>query len=281
MTLNSALKRSLNQAGLSFALLPLVNHMARRQDRGVLRIFRDRDLWIHQTSSGYFAYHEPYVRLDLRLLDKLAQTNFFWGYKPREGDVIVDVGAGAGEEALTFARAVGPSGKVICIEAHPRTFRCLKALVEYNRLENVIAVHQAVTEPDCPTAAIENSSNYLANRLGDSAGIAVPATTIDTICGELALRRINFLKMNIEGAERLAIRGIAETLRLTEVACIACHDFLADRTGDESYRTRNLVRQFFQDNSLKIVERDDPTFPAYLRSQLWGYNEALALASPA
>jgi FkbM family methyltransferase len=247
----------------------------------VLRIFRDRDLWIHQTAYGYFAYHEPYVRLDLRLLDELARKNFFWGYKPREGDVIVDVGAGAGEEALTFARAVGPSGKVICIEAHPRTFRCLKALVEYNRLENVIAVHQAVTEPDCPTATIENSSNYLANRLGDSAGIAVPATTIDTICGELALHRINFLKMNIEGAERLAIRGMAETLKQTEVTCVACHDFLANRTGDESYRTRNLVRQFFQDNSLKIVERDDPTLPAYLRCQLWGYNEALALASPA
>jgi hypothetical protein len=41
------------------------------------------------------------------------------------------------------------------------------------------------------------------------------------------------------------------------------------------------VRQFFQDNNLNVVERDDPTLPAYLRCQLWGYNEALALASPA
>jgi hypothetical protein len=119
MRLTSVVKASLDRAGLTFAVLPFVNRMARRQRRGVLRIFRDRDLWIHQTTSGYFVYHEPYIRLDICRFDELAQTNFFWGYNSKEGDVIVDVGTGAGEEALTFARVVGPGGKVICIEAHP------------------------------------------------------------------------------------------------------------------------------------------------------------------
>ena len=52
----------------------------------------------------------------------------------------MDVGAGVGEETLTFSRAVGARGEVICIEAHPRTHQCLEMLIRYNRLENVTAL---------------------------------------------------------------------------------------------------------------------------------------------
>jgi FkbM family methyltransferase len=96
------------------------------------------------------------------------------------------VGAGVGEEALTFSRAVGERGKVICIEAHPRTYRCLEKLAHYNRLENVIPIHQAVTETSCGTAMIEDSDAYLRNRLNPAKGIPVPAATIDTIHSETA-----------------------------------------------------------------------------------------------
>ena len=50
-----------------------------------------------------------------------ADTNDYWlqHYRPQEGDVIVDVGAGRGEDTVTFSRAVGQTGRVIAIEAHP------------------------------------------------------------------------------------------------------------------------------------------------------------------
>ncbi len=187
--------------------------------------------------------------------------------------MVIDVGAGAGEETLTFSRAVGSSGKVVCIEAHPRTYRCLKAMVDYNRLENVLALHRAIVEPGRSTATIENSSNYLANRLRDSNGTAVPATTMDELVRELGLGRIRFLKMNIEGAERLAIQGMSQTLKQTEVVCIACHDFLADKTGDESYRTREIVRQYLKERRLRMVERHQSDLPAYVRHQIWAYSD--------
>ena len=129
-------------------LLPLVNEFARRQNKGVLRIFRDGDLWIHQTTFGYFAYHEPYIRLDMQHFDEMARANFFWGCELRAGDVAIDVGAGAGEETLTFSRAVGPNGKVVSIEGHPRTFRCLEAMVRYNRPENVVACIERLLNRD-------------------------------------------------------------------------------------------------------------------------------------
>ena len=69
-------------------------------------------------------------------------------YVPREGDTIVDVGAGTGWETLLFSRTVGMSGRVISIEAHPRVFRCLSKMRAANRLENVTLVQAAVADQE-------------------------------------------------------------------------------------------------------------------------------------
>src|SRR5271154_2216517 len=115
-------KALLDQRGLRSGLAPVVSYLAKSRGHGVQRIFYDRGIWIHQTCSGYFAYHQPFVRLNMSRMDELAKINFLWGYTPGVGDVVIDVGAGVGEEALTFSRAVGKHGRVICIEAHPRTY---------------------------------------------------------------------------------------------------------------------------------------------------------------
>jgi FkbM family methyltransferase len=72
----------------------------------------------------------------------------------------------AANQLAIMARHVGNNGQVICVEAHPRTFRCLQKLVEYKRLENVVTIHCAVSEPDCAETVIQDSSEYLRNRVG-------------------------------------------------------------------------------------------------------------------
>ena len=266
-------KALLDRRGLRSGLAPLVSYLARSRGSGVQRIFYDHGIWMHETRSGYFAYHQPFVRLNMSRMDELAKINFLWGYAPKVGDVVIDVGAGAGEEALTFSRAVGKPGKVICIEAHPRTYRCLEKLVQYNRLENVIAIHQAIAEPSCRIATIEDSDDYLRNRLGTAGKHFVPAVTIDAIYQQLGLGKVNFLKMNIEGAERFAIQGMAVTLQHTEVLCVSCHDFLAETDGDQCLRTKSAVQQFLRQSGFKIVTREDPGLPPYIRDQVWAYSE--------
>src|SRR5581483_1681038 len=274
MNFMSAAKRALDHKGLRVILVPLVNGLGRWQGRGFWKITYEDGVWIHHTAEGCFAYSEPYVRLDMRKIDDYARLVFFWGYRPKGGDVIVDVGAGVGEETLTFSKAVGESGKVICIEAHPRTYRCLEKLVQHNCLKNVIPVHTAIAEPSCRVASIEDSHRYLRNRLNTGAGVPVPTTSIDAIYGQLGLGRVHFLKMNIEGAERAAIQGMSNALRHTEVVCICCHDFLAESTGDERLKTKAIVRQFLQQNGLHVVERSGEGLPPYIREQLWGYQRS-------
>jgi FkbM family methyltransferase len=273
MPLVDKVKALLDRKGLRSGLVPVVSYLAKSRGRGVRRIFYDHGIWIHETSGGYFAYHQPFVRLNMSRMDELAKENFLWGYTPKVGDIVIDVGAGAGEEALTFSRAVGKHGKVICIEAHPRTYRCLEKLVQYNRLENVVAIHQAVADPGCRTVTIEDSDDYLGNRSGVVAGLSVPAATLDAIYLQLGLSNVHFLKMNIEGAERVAIQGMAETLRNTEALCVSCHDFLARASGDDCLRTRDTVQRFLQEKGFKIVTREDPGLAPYVRDQVWAYRE--------
>jgi FkbM family methyltransferase len=267
------IKKQLDRESLRFALVPLLSQLARRRGKGVKRIFYQGGVWIHETDEGYLAYHQPFVRLNMLKFENLAAANFFWGYRPKPGDVIIDVGAGVGEEAITFSKAIGETGKLVCVEAHPRTYHCLEKLVEYNRLANVTAIHAAITEPARRLVTIEDSSDYLRNRLDTMAGIPVPTTTVDGIHQQLGLGRVQFLKMNIEGAEALAIRGMLETLKQTEVLCISCHDFLAERGGGQHLRTKAPVRQFLQENGLRVVERLQAELPPYLTDQLWAYND--------
>ena len=266
-------KALLDQRGIRSVLGPVSSSLARHHKKGVKRIFYDDGVWMHETETGYFAYHQPFLRLDLRSMDESAHENFFWKYRPQLGDVVMDIGAGVGEETLTFSRAVGPLGKVICIEAHPRTYRCLEKLVQYNALTNVICVHRAIADIPDATVMIADSATYVGNRLSSVKGNPVRTTTVDALHRQLALARIHFVKMNIEGAERLAIRGMSDTLKQTEVLCISCHDFLAERDGDGTLRTKNEVRRFLQESGIKIFER--AVGAPCVRDQVWGVNEQL------
>src|SRR5438067_11700771 len=69
-----------------------------------------------------------------------ARDIFLHGYTPRAGDIVFDVGAGIGAETLLFSRLVGPSGRVVSLEAHPATYDRLARLCAVNRLDNVTAV---------------------------------------------------------------------------------------------------------------------------------------------
>ena len=66
------------------------------------------------------------------------------------------------------------------------------------------------------------------------------------------LSQVDFLKMNIEGAERLALSGLGEMVRKTKNVCIACHDFLANEGGPNEMRTKADVIRFLKQNGFAV-----------------------------
>jgi len=201
---------------------------------------------------------------------------FLWEYSPRSGDIVFDIGAGIGAETLLFSRLVGRTGRVVSLEAHPRTFKRLVDLCDVNRLGNVTSLQVAVSDND-GAVVISDLEHHLHNTMletnGD--GIEVPARRIFTIAAELGITRIDLLKMNIEGAERLAIQGMGTLLANTRHVCISCHDFLADDGCPEELRTKGFVREFLVQNGFHVTTRDDAPDP-WTRDYLYGVNTRAA-----
>ena len=199
-----------------------------------------------------------------KLSDKQAEIRDLWCFQHdiQPGDVVVDVGAGVGDEAVVFSRMVGPTGKVIAIEAHPHTFRCLQKTIAQSGLGNVTAIHCAIADEE-GTLTIEDSAdqNHISHSVMKStgAGVEVPAHRLDTILQRENITDLAMLKMNIEGAERLAIKGMRKDDYSIRHYAISCHDFVADRDGTDELRTREEVLAHFNDMGLAIEQRlDDP-----------------------
>jgi FkbM family methyltransferase len=198
----------------------------------------------------------------------------FWlrHYEPQEGDVIVDVGAGRGEDTLAFSRCVGETGRVIAVEAHPDSFAILKSFCRLNGLANVKPVQAALMDKPGTVHLAESKSTWMGTavtRDGDSRGIEVRARTLDDLCAEEGVANIAFLKMNIEGAERYALLGMERMFSHVRQICVACHDFRAELGHGEEFRTRAVVERILERGGFTLASRpEDPR--DYVRDHVFG-----------
>jgi FkbM family methyltransferase len=248
-----------------------------------LRLFSvDRSgRWVNRQGSN--AIVSPTIHtLEHGALEQTDLDHWAHGYRPKRGDVIVDVGAGIGEELIPFSKLVGPEGRIVAIEAHPLTFDCLRETVRRSRLDNVELVHCAVAG-EVGEVSISDSSDHLGNSVvGVSDGVAVPARTLDSLTEELGLERIDLLKMNIEGAEKPALAGMGRMIGKVRHAVISCHDFLADRNGSDELRTCAAVAAFLSEHGFALERRlDDPRdwVPYYLYATRQARGERVTRAS--
>ncbi|HEV2173943.1 MAG TPA: FkbM family methyltransferase, partial [Nitrospira sp.] len=220
----------------------------------------------------------PYIPEDFHQWGEQAgrwasETRDYWlrFYEPKEGDTIIDVGAGQGEDTLTFSRAVGASGRVIAIEAHPLSFKALKTFCRRNHLHNVTPVNVALMDRPGEVHIVESES-WMENRVetsNGSSGLSVRSATLDDLCRKEGIEDISFLKVNIEGAERYALLGAEKTMPRIRHLCVACHDFRANQGHGEYFRTRAFVEHFLVKHGFELVSRpDDPR--DYVRDHLHG-----------
>ncbi|HLY20278.1 MAG TPA: FkbM family methyltransferase [Bryobacteraceae bacterium] len=254
------------------ALARRATKMARAALPGVdIEILWD-GIWIRRVGPDYFPdpdifrVAEPnWDRWAGQARKHLADAQDYWFhlYKPQVGDTIVDIGAGRGEDVFAFARAVAPGGYVWAIEPHPVSFAALAKLCELNRLTNVTALNCACMD----TAAdlqIETlpvwESSYVRAGPPTITSHPVRGVRFDDLAAEHGIGNIDFLKMNIEGAERQALPGCRHSLSRARFVCIAAHDFRAARGEGEEFRTLDFVKQFLAAAGFDIVTREDPRY---------------------
>jgi FkbM family methyltransferase len=226
--------------------------------------------WIHHYRGAKIPHTSLGRAAPPNVLTATARDIFLYEYTPEAGDVVFDVGAGIGAETLLFSRLVGAAGRVVSLEAHPETYRRLADLCNVNGLDNVIPLQAAASDSD-GTVVISNLEHHLQNTLLNRGqdGIEVASRRIDTLAAELGITTIDLLKMNIEGAERLAIQGLGALLGNTRHVCISCHDFLADDGGSDALRTKAFVRDFLVEHGFRVTSREDAPDP-WTRDYLYG-----------
>jgi FkbM family methyltransferase len=135
----------------------------------------------------------------------------------RKGDVVLDCGANLG----TFTRTALNRGAktVVAIEPAPENLECLR-----RTFPNEIASGRVILYPkgvwdkdDVLTLHIHHDNSaadsfLIKDHKGDEETVQAPLTTIDKMMAELKLDRVDFIKMDIEGAEPNALRGGRETI---------------------------------------------------------------------
>lgn len=136
------------------------------------------------------------------------------------GMTVLDIGANIGQYTLVASRRVGPTGQVHAFEPSPHLAGRLKENLAMNGITNVVvnevAVSDAVGEAvlSCPDPD-NPGENTIVSAGADgrpTTSVPVKTTTIDTYLAERSVRRVDLVKIDIEGAELLALRGASALL---------------------------------------------------------------------
>jgi FkbM family methyltransferase len=153
---------------------------------------------------------QVYFKLtDIGAFGILIPTSEIWFnmIRPSEDEVFLDVGANIGKYSLGLARQFE---KVISIEANPATFKILEEGIRMNKLSNVTAVNIAAWDSDKEIIFYNGEvSGYHSAIFNHGMGsIKVPARRLDRLLTDLKIQRLDWVKVDIEGAELEALRGL-------------------------------------------------------------------------
>lgn len=132
------------------------------------------------------------------------------------GDVVLDCGASDGD----FTREALKAGAklVVSVEISPSSAECIRRnLAREIAGGRVIVYGKGVWDREDTLMLTVDDTNFAANTVvmhppGGHAAMAVPLTTIDRMVAELNLPRVDFIKMDVEGAEVRALDGARATL---------------------------------------------------------------------
>ncbi|MGH9989792.1 MAG: FkbM family methyltransferase [Nitrososphaera sp.] len=147
-------------------------------------------------------------------------------FTPKEGDTVIDIGAHIGRYTITSSKQVGNTGKVVAIEADPDNFQLLKRNIALNNLTNVLPLNYAVFSTRTRMKLYEQSASakynslMLARAAKTKNYVEVNADTLDSILKLNEVNQVNWIKIDVEGAEFEVLKGSTKTLSTENVSLL-------------------------------------------------------------
>ena len=197
------------------------------------------------------------LTMDLSLSEHMQRRIFWMGFYSQgvvalikrtvtEDMTVVDVGANVGEITLVCSKLVGSGGHVLAFEPVERILKSLTKNVAANAIRNVsifplgLADHDgsATIYESCGQGASDDEHHGLGSLYGKSdehrsLGV-IKLARLDRICEELTIRRIDLIKIDIEGAELACLRGAKDIISLMRPRIIIeIQEYSSSRAGYE------------------------------------------------
>lgn len=138
----------------------------------------------------------------------------------RPGDIVLDIGANGGIYSIIASKCVGSTGHVYAFEPSSREVELLQRNIEQNSLKNVTIIERAVGDNTTDVRfaiAKDGGLNALVDNKRPDQKIEkweyVPMISIDEFMNEFSLDHIDFIKVDVEGAEHLVFKGAKKLLK--------------------------------------------------------------------
>ena len=132
------------------------------------------------------------------------------------GATVVDIGANVGLYTSIAAAQVGRGGTVIAIEPHPESYQYLEKTVRGNNLTQVRTFRIAAGDSTRTVSLFLTAGNKADSRIYDDTGqrqkILTPMVDLDRLLADNEITKVDVIKIDIQGAEALALRGMSRTL---------------------------------------------------------------------
>lgn len=196
----------------------------------------------------------------------------FFRQNVKQKDTVIDIGAQIGLMTKLFADLVGSKGKVYSFEPTPKTYSVLKDTIRINDIGNVVYAVQAAVSDKKGTATFNisdidiDASNSLSSstRQHHTTGIEVQITSVDEFGKDMSLNKIDFLKIDAEGAEYYVLLGAKDTLEKDKpIVNLALHpsalnnfnsslkgiyDFVVERNYEIIHKSKVISEHDFVNN---------------------------------
>ena len=201
-----------------------------------------------------------YIDLDIKSRDEsYIYKNGFWEKEVtllmqkfiKEGDVVFDVGANIGYYTLIFANEIGDKGKVYAFEPCPRNIVNLENNIKRNDFKNIIIEKKALGENS------QKKDMYFPYNVQFGIGSFFKARSyltpqkvqvikLDDFIEQEKISSIDFMKLDIEGGEIYALKGMKRALSqgIIKNLFIDIHNTILLQNGYKPQEIKNILLQY-------------------------------------
>src|SRR5215216_3792226 len=226
-------------AYLSLRILLRVSLGRRRRDRIFIERGFDFNTFLYKVFKVLWIGNSMLLRIDVPKYDykfycrinnredlvfmTIREEDIIEHFTPKQGDIVVDIGAHMGRYTIISSKRVGTKGKVVAIEANPSNFEMLNRNIKLNQLTNVIPLNYAVYSKETKIKLYlpeEESGNTIYNTIisdrarNEEKFVDVNANTLDYLLQSKGIKQeeVNWIKIDVEGAEFEVLKGATNIL---------------------------------------------------------------------